>query len=42
MVYIKRELLSKSDFPKHSVLLGKRITESIFEIFENARISWKM
>lgn len=39
--YIKRELLSKSDFPKHSVLLGKRITESIFEIFENARTHGK-
>ncbi len=39
--YIKRELLSKPDFPKHSVLLGKRITESIFEIFENARTHGK-
>ena len=39
--YIKRELLSKSDFPKHSLLLGKRITESIFEIFENARTHGK-
>lgn len=35
--YIIRELLSKSDFPKHSELLGKKISESIFEIFENAR-----
>lgn len=39
--YIKRELLSKPDFPKHSILLGKKITESIFEIFENARTHGK-
>lgn len=39
--YILRELLSKSDFPKHSELLGKRISESIFEIFENARTHGK-
>jgi hypothetical protein len=37
MEYIFNELLSKPDFPKHSVLLGKKINESIFEIFENAR-----
>jgi hypothetical protein len=35
--YIEEELLSKPDFPKHSKLLGKKINESIFEIFENAR-----
>lgn len=37
MDYILNELLSKPDFPKHSKLLGKKINESIFEIFENAR-----
>jgi hypothetical protein len=37
MDYILKELLSKPDFPKHSKLLGKKINESIFEIFENAR-----
>jgi hypothetical protein len=37
MDYILTELLSKPDFPKHSKLLGKKINESIFEIFENAR-----
>jgi phosphoglycolate phosphatase-like HAD superfamily hydrolase len=35
--YISKELLSKPDFPNHSPLLRKRIGESIFEIFENAR-----
>jgi hypothetical protein len=35
--YIKDELLSKPDFPKHSLLLGKRINENIFELYENAR-----
>lgn len=39
--YIIFELLSKPDFPKHSKLLGKKITESIFEIFENARTHGK-
>lgn len=39
--YISRELLSKKDFPNHSALLGKRIGESIFEIFENARTHGK-
>lgn len=39
--YILTELLSKSDFPKHSQLLGKKISESIFEIFENARTHGK-
>lgn len=37
MDYILNELLSKPAFPKHSKLLGKKINESIFEIFENAR-----
>ena len=37
MDYIRDELLSKPDFPKLSRLLGKKINESIFEIFENAR-----
>jgi hypothetical protein len=37
MDYIRNELLSKPDFPKHSKLLGKKINESIFELFENAR-----
>ena len=37
MTYLKNELLSKSDFPKHSQMLGKRIIENIFELFENAR-----
>jgi|SRR6056297_392437 len=35
--YIRNELLSKPDFPTHSRLLGKKITESIFELYENAR-----
>lgn len=35
--YIKSELLSKSDFPSHSKLLGKHITLRIFELYENAR-----
>lgn len=39
--YIKRELLSKADFPSHSYLLGKKISESIFEVFENARTHGK-
>jgi len=37
MNYIQNELLSKPEFPKHSKLLGKKINESIFELFENAR-----
>lgn len=37
MDYIRDELLAKPDFPKLSRLLGKKINESIFEIFENAR-----
>lgn len=40
-VYIRKELLSKKDFPKHSPSLGKCIGESIFEIFENARTHGK-
>ena len=35
--YIKEELLAKPDFPKLSTLLAKRINESIYELFENAR-----
>ncbi|HEY5124527.1 MAG TPA: ATP-binding protein [Ignavibacteria bacterium] len=35
--YIDNELLSKPDFPRHSKILGKKINESIFELFENAR-----
>jgi hypothetical protein len=37
MDYVKNEMLSKPNFPKHSKLLGKKINESIFELFENAR-----
>lgn len=37
MEYVKNELLSKPDFPQHSVMLGKKINTSIFELFENAR-----
>ncbi|MCJ7448783.1 MAG: hypothetical protein MUO72_13935 [Bacteroidales bacterium] len=36
MEYVKNEMLSKPDFPKHSKMLGKKINESIFELFENA------
>jgi signal transduction histidine kinase len=39
--YIKKELLLKPDFPKHSERLGKKITESIFELYENARTHGK-
>ncbi|GGJ91625.1 hypothetical protein [Parabacteroides faecis] len=39
--YLKRELLVKKDFPKHTSLLGKRICTSIFEVFENARTHGK-
>ena len=39
--YIKNELLSKPDFPEHSEKLGKKINESIFEIYENARTHGK-
>ncbi len=35
--YIAKEVLKKRDFPKHSERLGKKINESIFELFENAR-----
>lgn len=37
MDYVRNEMLSKPDFPRHSKLLGKKINESIFELFENAR-----
>ena len=39
--YIVNELLSKSQFPSHSVKLGKEITKNIFEIYENARTHGK-
>jgi len=34
--YLNKELLSKEEMPKMSILLQKKINESIFEIFENA------
>lgn len=37
MNYIKHELLTKPDFPSHSKLLGKKISQNIFELYENAR-----
>jgi hypothetical protein len=39
--YVKEELLNKPDFPKHTVKAGKKISESIFEIYENARTHGK-
>ena len=35
--YIKKELLNKPNFPGHTLSVGKRINQSIFELFENAR-----
>lgn len=35
--YITEQLLSKDGFPAHSELLGKKIAENIFELYENAR-----
>ena len=35
--YIRNELLNKRDFPKLSRMAAKKINESIFEVFENAR-----
>jgi hypothetical protein len=35
--YIESEVLTKRDFPKLTKRVGKKITESIFELFENAR-----
>lgn len=35
--YIQEQLLKKNDFPSHSEMLGKKITENIFELYENAR-----
>jgi len=35
--YIRENLLRKEDFPKLSTLAEKKINESIFELFENAR-----
>ena len=34
--YISEQLLQKPDFPAHSELLGKKIKESIFELYANA------
>ena len=34
--YINEQLLQKPNFPSHSELLGKKITESIFELYVNA------
>ena len=34
--YISEQLLQKPNFPSHSELLGKKITESIFELYVNA------
>ncbi|PXY44771.1 ATP-binding protein [Flavobacterium hydrophilum] len=39
--YIKKELLSKKDFPSHSEKLGKKIMQNIFELYENARTHGK-
>lgn len=39
--YIKKELLSKKDFPPHSEKLGKKIMQNIFELYENARTHGK-
>lgn len=39
--YIQKELIEKSDFPNHSKLLGDKIKENIFELFENARTHGK-
>lgn len=39
--YIRSELLEKPDFPRHTERLGKKISESIFELFENARTHGK-
>ena len=35
--YVKNELLGKNDFPSHSMMLGQKIIENIFELYENAR-----
>lgn len=34
--YIEKELISKQKFPKHTELVGRQISESIFEIYVNA------
>lgn len=41
MDYVKNEMLSKPDFPKHSKMLGKKINESIFELFDEF-VVWKV
>ena len=35
--YVSNQLLARPDFPRISELLAKKINESIFELFENAR-----
>lgn len=35
--YIRNELIQKKDFPRLSRMAAKKINESIFELFENAR-----
>ncbi len=35
--YLQDELLGKKDFPSHSQQLGKKLRQSIFELYENAR-----
>ncbi len=40
-LYIKNELLNKKDFPPHSEKLGRKITQNIFELYENARTHGK-
>ncbi|MGB3591004.1 MAG: hypothetical protein WBA16_04895 [Nonlabens sp.] len=35
--YIQNELIDNPEFPKHSVKLGNKIKENIYELFENAR-----
>lgn len=39
--YVGREVLLNEDFPRVSKLLNKKINESIFELFENARTHGK-
>lgn len=39
--YIALEVLGKRDFPKHTDKLGKKIVESIFEVYQNARTHGK-
>lgn len=39
--YVTTQLLARPDFPTTSTLLAKKINESIFELFENARTHGK-